>query len=271
MKKKRRIPKRLIVILVVVCLLLNRMLSIIAINVFLFMDNLLAVSKTINPVIMWIALGLFTGLVYGAVVAYKKYRLSSKLIVFPAAALVLFIALMFIINKPLQSQNTVVQTGSVYGYGFISRGQAQAGFPVNQSNTISYLLDSNDNTCWLTSSAVGDTIGFGFEPAAFNNLKDVKCTGFRIKNGNCKSDKLWKNYSRAKKLTIHLNGIVIQTVPVSDYAYWTDIRINPVNIAPDDRLTVEINAIYQGKKNYSQTAITELVPIIEYVAVSSAE
>jgi len=270
MKKKGKIPRWVIIVLFVLCVLFNRVLSIIAINIFLFLDNLLSISSNVPPVLMWMVLGIFTGLVYGAVVAYKKYRLSKKLIAFPAAALVLFAGLLFMVNKPLQSQNTFVQKGNTYGYNFIERTASPGTTTDEQNSIVSSLLDNN-NTCWLTSSAVGDTVGLTFSTSAFANLKDVKCTGFRIKNGYCKSDKQWKNYNRVKKLTIHLNGVVTQTVQVSDNAYWADAYITPVNIAPGDRLTLEINTIYQGKKNYNQTAITELVPIIEYIAVNTRE
>ncbi len=79
-------------------------LSVIGINTFLFIDNLVEFSRNIHPVILWGILGLFVGLLYGTFTAWKKYRLEFKLNLIPLGVFVLFITLLILVNKPFESK-----------------------------------------------------------------------------------------------------------------------------------------------------------------------
>ena len=88
---------------IVILAIFNRYLSIIGINFFLFLDNLLEISKAISPWIMWAFWGLFVGLIYGSVVAWKKFTLDFKLNFIPIGLFILVTLSFLLINMPLKS------------------------------------------------------------------------------------------------------------------------------------------------------------------------
>lgn len=82
---------------------LSPITAVIGLNTTLFLDNLLMQSQAISPIILWSILGTLIGLVYGTVVAWRKYTLDSKLILIPAALLSFFVVILFFLNSPLQA------------------------------------------------------------------------------------------------------------------------------------------------------------------------
>jgi len=92
--------------------LLQKFLGMISYSFFLFTDNLLRLSDNIHPVAMWAVLGLFTGLIYGSFVAWKKYKLDFKLNLIPVGIFLLIVFILFMVNDTFDSApvNTVVQT-----------------------------------------------------------------------------------------------------------------------------------------------------------------
>lgn len=84
-------------------IIFNRYFSIIAINTFLFFDNILNVSQSISPFILWGILGLLVGTVYGTFVAWKKYTLDFKLNLIPIIFLFQILFLLYIYNQPLKN------------------------------------------------------------------------------------------------------------------------------------------------------------------------
>jgi len=63
---------------------------------FVPIDNLLFISQSIPPVIMWMILGLLVGLIYGSLVSIKKFKLDYKLLVYPGLALLIGVSLILI-------------------------------------------------------------------------------------------------------------------------------------------------------------------------------
>lgn len=63
---------------------------------FVPIDNLLFISDSIPPVLMWMAFGLLVGLAYGSFIAIKKYRLDYKLLIMPVLALLVGLTLILI-------------------------------------------------------------------------------------------------------------------------------------------------------------------------------
>lgn len=77
-------------------------LSALSINLLLLIDNALEFTKSLNPIVMWVILGLFVGLVYGAFTAWRKYKLDFKLNFIFVGLLLLFITLISFINQPVK-------------------------------------------------------------------------------------------------------------------------------------------------------------------------
>ncbi|WP_159477880.1 hypothetical protein [Dyadobacter sp. 3J3] len=63
---------------------------------FVPMDNLLFISHSIPPVVMWMIFGLLIGLIYGSFVSIKKFKLDYKLLVYPGLALLIGVSLILL-------------------------------------------------------------------------------------------------------------------------------------------------------------------------------
>ncbi len=87
--------------IIILLVVLRNTLTVMSINFFLFIDYLVGISTQVSPVVMWAVLGAFTGLVYGSFIAWRKYRLDMKANLLPAGLFLLFILLMFLVNRPL--------------------------------------------------------------------------------------------------------------------------------------------------------------------------
>lgn len=70
-------------------------------NFFFFLDNLLAVPA-LDAVVVWAVFGLLPGSIAGTVVAIRRYKLSRRLVGYPAGAALFVLVLMGFVNKPLQ-------------------------------------------------------------------------------------------------------------------------------------------------------------------------
>lgn len=236
----------------------------------LFVDNLLKLNNAVPPVFMWCILGLFTGLIYGSVVALKKYRLTLKVVLIPATAMLLFLVVMFFINKPLNTKPVIIyQTHRQTAYNFITVNASS----IRSTGKINYvpgnLVDQDDNTAWASES--GNTnnqvVKFTFADLATNDSKNVRCVGFKIKNGYRKSRQTWESFGRLEWFAILLNDGSVYNTKVSAYDYDADsqdIMIVPFPLQQNDVISIRIQSIYPGKNHPTQVAVSELIPIIEY-------
>ncbi len=108
-EQQNKILGRIAIALVIggiVLYLLRVPLTAISINCFLFTDSLVKLSSSFNPIVMWVILGLFIGVIYGSFVAWMKYRLEFKLNLISIGIFVLFFVFLFLLNKPIQSNAT---------------------------------------------------------------------------------------------------------------------------------------------------------------------
>jgi len=236
---------------------------------FLFTDNLLQLGTAVSPVVGWSVLGLLVGSIYGSFVAWKKYKLSATISLIPIGVLILFIAMLYLVNKPLKAAvfEAVRNTQTAYAYNLVT---AEAYDATNSNNTAMYkpafLLDSSNKTAWITDVAKSNAeVRFSFKSLADYANKDVQCIGFIIKNGYRKSPQLWSNFARAKGLAIKHNGSFITAAVINDKnSDSEEIKITPVPISSFDNVSVNIQSVYEGEKYATRVAITELVPIIQY-------
>jgi hypothetical protein len=267
--KNRRSRILFIIILLVMIYYFRVNLGIISMNAFLFMVTLLQVSPGFPPVIMWFVLGALIGLVYGSFVAWKKYRLDFRLNLIPIALLVLFVFLLMSINQPISSQPVASEVKTEMANRFITVS-ASSRMPNYKNNTFgeNNLVDMNDNTSWVENgnySGVGGRIDFVFYEAGMQQVSDMKCVGFRMKNGFCKSNKLWNEYNRVRMFYVYHKDNMVETQTASDnYNQWENIVIKPLTVEPGDVISIRISSVYPGRKKPAKTAISELVPVVEY-------
>lgn len=101
MMDNKKLPLYLSIGILLGIIIFHRFLSIVSLNIFLFLDNFLELSANIHPAILWGFLGLLVGLIYGAIVAWKKFTIDFKLILLPVGLLMLVSILFLLINAPL--------------------------------------------------------------------------------------------------------------------------------------------------------------------------
>ena len=68
-------------------------------NLFFYLDNLFTITR-LNPLISWGIFGFFLGIIFGVLIAIRKYRLSKRLIFFPVAFFIMLVVIMSFINQP---------------------------------------------------------------------------------------------------------------------------------------------------------------------------
>lgn len=255
-------------VIIVILLLLRKPLAVLSLNFFIFFDRLLSFGSQ-SSFAGWILLGFITGLLYGTIVAIKKYKLKARLLLFPIAAALLCILTLFLANRPLKSiyvPEPIITTEGAYNYIEVTATGHMA-----QYGKITYaegnLIDVNDSTAWIENAkqaGIGYRIEFIFGDGVAQ-LKHCQCIGFRFKNGYIKSKSLWQSHNRIKEFMLYHNDTAISTIPVQDgFNVLESIAITPIEIKSGDRLALNITAIYKGTKHPDQTAITELVPVIAY-------
>lgn len=91
-----------VLILLAVIYWLRKYPLIASLNVFTFMDGLSFLGYEISPIVCWMFMGLFIGLVYGAWVACKKYNLNRQIIWITAGVSVLVFVILFLVNQPME-------------------------------------------------------------------------------------------------------------------------------------------------------------------------
>lgn len=237
-------------------------------GIFLFTDHLLQLGSSISPVVSWGVLGLLVGSIYGSFVAWKKYKLHATINLLPLGILLLILAVLYLVNKPSHSQafTNSPNTQTTYAYDLVTAEVYNATQGNNTQYKPLFLLDSSDNTAWITDVAKSNAeVRFSFKGLERYKHKDLHCTGFIIKNGYRKSPQLWNNFARAKGLAIKHNGRFITAVIINDKnSDSEEIHISPIPVSSFDNVSISINTVYAGEKYPTRVAITELVPIVEY-------
>jgi len=121
-----------------------------------------------------------------------------------------------------------------------------------------YTLDDNDaDTSW-TDGIVGARLTFQFPKKLPKELNDTPFYGFDIADGNIKSEALFKEYGRVKKVRLFYNGRAFADVALADTRRWQEISFDDIMARQADVFSMEILEIYPGTK-YPTAAITELI------------
>ncbi len=255
----------LFLLAVIVLIVIRRVLGILSINSFLFLDNLLFLSEGVNVWLMWGLLGLLVGVVTGAWVAFRKYRLSYSAFFLPLAALVFVVAILFLVNKPAARSTTRLERKrlNANAYVTVTATNTQPDYKTT-SYTPSNMLDYNDNTAWIGKTGGNQFIDFTFT-SGFATMNNVQCVALRMKNGYGKSRNVYDSHNRVRSFTVFHNEERIGTYYANDYFnMWQEIAIEPVPVIEGDVLRISLENTYEGSRYEKQTAITEMIPVLEY-------
>ncbi|HEX4086220.1 MAG TPA: hypothetical protein VHY22_14990 [Chthoniobacteraceae bacterium] len=121
-----------------------------------------------------------------------------------------------------------------------------------------YTLDDNDaDTAWM-DGVVGAKLTFQFPKKLPKELNDTPFYGFDIADGNIKSDAIFKQWGRVKKVRLYYNGHPFADVALADTRHWQNISFDDIMARQGDVFSMEILDVYPGTK-YPTAAITELI------------
>ncbi len=197
----------------VVVFLLQKFLGMISYRFFLFIDNLLRLTDSIHPVIMWAVFGLFTGLTFGSFVAWKKYKLDFKTNLIPVGIFLLIVFILFMVNDPLDSApvNTAVQTIKPKE-NFIDTDSIKK-FIINKWKTVDVRGKNRENFIPMKNS-VTDELDF---------RKNGKC--YMNQNGTRKSFFYYTISPDGKSLLFTNSNKTEETVPVQIISITKDALV----------------------------------------------
>jgi len=121
-----------------------------------------------------------------------------------------------------------------------------------------YTLDDNDAYTSWTDAVVGAKLTFQFPKKLPKELNDTPFYGFDIADGNIKTEALFKQYGRVKKVRLFYNGHAFADVALADTRRWQEISFDDIMARQGDVFSMEILDVYPGTK-YPTAAITELI------------
>lgn len=267
--KKRSYTGLIVVIMLILAVVFFKFLGIISVNFFQFMNRLLHVTSLTSAVTLWAISGLFVGMIYGALVAWKKYRLHFTIIIVPVAALAVFIIAMLFLNDPLKPSPELVSVSEDASRFVSVRSSGYLPAFKLTSFSDSNLVDNNDKTTWIENAknaGIGERIEFNFNTVVhMDKYRNFVCTGINIRNGYARSEKLWASHNRLRDFSVLLNGQVMGNFTAGNYNHREVIALRPFAVKFSDVISIRINSVYYGNRYFKLTAITELVPVVEYI------
>jgi hypothetical protein len=129
-----------------------------------------------------------------------------------------------------------------------------------EKNISENIHDADYGTCWINKNQDSlKIIEFVF------NKESAKFTEIVIVNGNVKSDSLWREYSRAKKIKMYLNDAEYKILNLEDNKNEQIFKLEPVGAKTKPKsknknkqwvVKFEIIEIYKGKRE--NIAISEI-------------
>ena len=81
--------------------------------------------------------------------------------------------------------------------------------------------------------------------------------GIDFINGHWKSEELWQQYGRVKRLRMMYNGKVIAVLQLADTRRWQRITFPDIMVKAGDVLSLQVMEYYPGKK--PGVALSEIV------------
>ncbi|BDD04545.1 NADase-type glycan-binding domain-containing protein [Aureibacter tunicatorum] len=110
-------------------------------------------------------------------------------------------------------------------------------------------------TAWAVKNHKGSSLKYFFKGSEILSVYTID-----FYNGYIKSEKAWKNNSRAKSVDLYINGIKTYTLQLQDTYRLQRFTIDPVNYLADNEeliLEFKFTDIYPGEK-YSDLYVSEI-------------
>ena len=126
----------------------------------------------------------------------------------------------------------------------------------NQNYSDQNIHDFDLLTGWVPKSknGIGESISFHFKP------KSPRINAIVIYNGYIKTNELWKNNSRAKKIKLKIDNKTIAILELEDTTASQRFEIEPIQSTIENQdlvLTLEILESYEGEK-HTDLVISEI-------------
>lgn len=126
----------------------------------------------------------------------------------------------------------------------------------NQNYSFQNIHDFDLLTGWVPESknGIGESISFHFK------AKSPRINAIIIYNGYIKTNELWKNNSRAKKIKLKIDNKTIAILELDDTSASQRFEIEPLQSRIEDNdlvMTLEIIESYEGEK-YTDLVISEI-------------
>jgi len=114
--------------------------------------------------------------------------------------------------------------------------------------------DLSFKTAWVGDKGIGDYLTYYFKN------KSPRLNEINIYKGYLANDKSWKNYSRAKRIRLYVNGISFRVLDLEDTKAIQSFKVPLLGRRTDGEdliLKFEVTEIYRGDE-YKNVALTEI-------------
>jgi hypothetical protein len=120
------------------------------------------------------------------------------------------------------------------------------------------LRDERAETAWIAEgNAVGAMFRIGFPKQRMPELEETPLYGLDLVNGQWKTEELWAEHARLKKVRLHYKGKPFRDLLFPDSRRWVRAEFPDIFITAGDALLVEVLEIYPGRNG--RLAISEFV------------
>lgn len=151
---------------------------------------------------------------------------------------------------------------SVYcaiGNEFSFSSSSELSYQEDINYSIENIDDYNLKTAWIEGVegyGIGEWFELKFDKMDFST-SDLEIDGLYLFNGYRKSETIWKNNSRIKKLKVKINDDDFVILELADSYSIQSVKWNSLKLKNIKTMRFEILEIYKGEK-FKDTAISEL-------------
>ena len=117
--------------------------------------------------------------------------------------------------------------------------------------------ESADNGWVAGGDGVGAIFRIGFPKKRSPELEETPVYGLDIVNGLWKTEELWKEHARLKKVRLHYKGKPFRDLLFPDTRRWVQAEFPDIFIRSGDVIFMEVLEVYPGRSG--KLAISELV------------
>lgn len=131
--------------------------------------------------------------------------------------------------------------------------------PTDKPRPVKTLNDENAQSPWIAGeNAIGTRLTLSFPKKIHAEIDGhTPFYGLDLINGHWKTEELWEQHARVKKVRLSYNGKPFRDVQFADSRRWQRLSFPDFFIRSGDFVTIEILEIYPGKG--APLAISEIV------------